>query len=365
MKIMTIVGTRPEIIRLSRIIPLLDRMCHHVLVHTGQNYDPDLSDIFFSQLGIRAPDYYLGCRGTTAAQIGCILTGCEELLIRESPDRLLILGDTNSALSAIIASRHFIPVYHMEAGNRCYDQKVPEEVNRRLVDHVSRFLLPYTERSRLNLLREGIEGQRIFVTGNPIWEVINYYQKQIKDSRAFEQYGLTPGNYILVTLHRTENVDNPSRLKDLVASIKLIEQELSLPILCSLHPHTRARLSALGLTLDGPKIKAVTPLGFFDFVGLEKRAALVLTDSGTVQEECCLLGVPSVTLRDVTERPETVECGSSILAGSRPENVLGAARAALNLGTKWSPPPEYLRDDVSITVARIILGQHLLMEEQR
>jgi UDP-N-acetylglucosamine 2-epimerase (non-hydrolysing) len=359
MKIMTILGTRPEIIRLSRIIEKLDRLADtHVLVHTGQNYDAKLSDIFFDELGVRQPDHYLGARGATfGEQIGQIIASSESLLRSERPDRLLLLGDTNSALSAIVAKRLGIPVYHMEAGNRCYDDRVPEEVNRRVIDHSSDILMPYTERSRKNLLREGIDGHRIFVTGNPILEVIEYYGAQIQSSHAQAKLKLKPREYFLVTMHRQENVDLEDRLRSLVESLAALAREYHLPIIVSTHPRTRALMTQFGLKDDATEgVRFVDPFGFFDFIALERNAFCVLSDSGTVQEECCIFGVPNVTLRDVTERPETVECGSNILSGADPLNVVRCVRTAVDNTTGWTAPAEYLVKNVSNTVVKIVLG---------
>lgn len=357
MKIMTILGTRPEIIRLSRLIPTLDSLCDHVLVHTGQNHDARLSDIFFQELGVRSPDHHLGIAGNTpGTRIGQIIAGSERLLLDERPDRLLILGDTDSGLAALPAKRLGIPVYHMEAGNRCHDDRVPEEVNRRVIDHVSDMLLPYTEGSRRNLLREGVHPARILVTGNPIREVLEHYMEKARDSRALEDLELTSGGYVLATAHRAENVDQPDRLSNLALSLDAVQRELSLPVLVSTHPRTAAMLTRHGIAVGNPSVRFLEPFGFFDFINLQSRAALVLTDSGTVQEECCLLGVPAVTLRDTTERPETLECGSNILSGVEPDKVLACIQSAISLNRKWLPPVEYMSLNVSRVVARIILG---------
>jgi UDP-N-acetylglucosamine 2-epimerase (non-hydrolysing) len=357
MKVMTILGTRPEIIRLSRIIPLLDCYCEHVLVHTGQNYDPTLYDIFFEELGIRPPDHLLECRAESVmGQICEILTECERIIHAEKPDRLLVLGDTNSALSAIVAKRMGIPVYHMEAGNRCYDDRVPEEVNRRIIDHCSDILLPYTERSRANLLREGIPNERIYVTGNPIKEVLDHYAQQIEASNALRNFGLEVGGYFLVTLHRAENVDVEDRLNKFVEAFHKLYVEYKLPVICSLHPRTRNRLQKQPKVLDWEGVRSTEPLGLFDFVHLEKNALCVLTDSGTVQEECCIFKVPAVTIRDVTERPETLDVGSTMLSGAEPESILRCVKTVLGQPRNWSPPPEYLVQDVSSTIVKILLG---------
>lgn len=377
MKVLTILGTRPEVIRLSRVIPKLDALCEHVVLHTGQNYDYRLDGLFFEQLQVRQPDHHLQARGSFGEQIGTILAGCERIMTQWKPDRFLVLGDTNSSLGAIMAKRLGIPVFHMEAGNRCYDDRVPEEVNRRLIDHSSDVLMPYTERSRQNLLREGIEGQRIFVTGNPIFEVLNHYRPGIDGSRILDAMGVAPRQYFLATVHRAENVDDPLRLGQIIESFERVVAEHGMPVIVSTHPRTRARLAARGEQAGNPLLRFCEPFGFFDFVRLEEQARCVLSDSGTVQEECAILRVPNVTLRDTTERPETIECGSNLLSGVEPESVLRCVRTALApVGTVgpvssvsavgevdgsaapcgWSAPPEYLVPHVSDTVARIVLG---------
>jgi len=359
MKIMTVLGTRPEIIRLSRVIEKLDKLSDHILVHTGQNFDPNLSDIFFKELKVREPDHYLGVKGGTfGRQIGQMMEKVDAVLEKEKPDRLLILGDTNSGLSAILAKRRSIPVFHMEAGNRCYDDRVPEEVNRRVIDHSSDILMPYTERSRQNLLKEGIEGQRIFVTGNPILEVISHYEPEIAKTQIHKKLGLKKKKYILVTLHRAENVDLKSRLKNLLDAIDRVQKEYKMPLILSLHPHTRQKITQYTIKLSNPKIHLIDPPGFFSFISLERNAFCVLSDSGTVQEECCIFKIPNVTLRDVTERPETIECGSNILSGAEPEMVSHCVRTVLSSPPDWTPPMEYLEKDVSETVLKIVKGYH-------
>lgn len=356
MRVMTILGTRPEIIRLSRVIALLDDLCEHILVHTGQNYDPTLSDVFFSELSVRKPDHFMDARGTMAGQIAGILAGAEKLFTERRPDRLLILGDTNSGLSAMIAARMRIPVFHMEAGNRCYDDRVPEEINRRVIDHTSDVLMPYTYRSKENLVREGIERERIFVTGNPIFEVLEYYAGRIDGSDVLERMGIEPRGFFLVTLHRAENVDEPARLSRLLAGMSRVAETYDTTMVVSVHPRTASRLEQSGLAPSSPRLRMLAPLGFFDFVKLEKSARLVLSDSGTVQEECAIFRVPNVTLRDVTERPETIECGSNILTGSDPDDVIRTADLALRSPAEWNVPDEYVARGVSLTVARIVLG---------
>ncbi len=357
MKVLTVLGTRPEIIRLSPLIELLDGLCDHVLVHTGQNSDPTLSDVFFEELGVRAPDRYLGIEGPTfAARVAGVISRVGDVLASEQPDRLLVLGDTDSGLSALVAKRLGIRVFHMEAGNRCFDDRVPEEVNRRVIDQSSDVLMPYTERSRANLLAEGIESDSIFVTGNPIKEVMDRHAAAIERSDVLERLGVEDGKYLVLTAHRQETVDVEGLLSSLVEGVTGIARELELPLVCSVHPRTRAKLESFGVKLGGDGVIVSPPLGFFDFVRLERHARCVLTDSGTVQEECCILGVPAVTVRDTTERPETVECGSNLIAGVEPEGIRRCVHTALSGKPHWTPPREYMVDVVSPTAARIVLG---------
>jgi UDP-N-acetylglucosamine 2-epimerase (non-hydrolysing) len=356
-KVLTIFGTRPEIIRLSQVIRQLDRLCDHVLVHTGQNYDPALSDVFFNEMAIRFPDVHLGIQASGfAQQAALILERSAEVLQAQRPDRLLVLGDTNSGLSAIVAARMGIPVFHMEAGNRCYDDRVPEELNRRIIDHCSTVLMPYTHRSKENLLREGIERQRIYVIGNPIYEVLNAHTAPVDASSILKHLDVQPSNYFLATLHRAENVDFPDRLKRLVAGLSAVAEEFGQPIVVSVHPRTTDQMRRHGVSPQSDRVRLVPPLGFFDFVKLERNARCVLSDSGTVQEECCILRVPNVTIRDVTERPETIECGSNVLTGDERDSILTAVRVALTTPPEWLPPAEYVTSNVSATVARIVLG---------
>ena len=362
MKVMTLLGTRPEIIRLCRVIAELDNLCCQVLVHTGQNYDANLSDIHFQQLGVRAPDHYLGATGTFGEQIGTILAGCERLMLAEKPDRFLVLGDTNSSLGAIMAKRLGIPVYHMEAGNRCYDDRVPEEANRRIIDHSSDVLMPYTERSRQNLLREGIPGQRIYVTGNPIYQVIQHHDRLIRQSTVLARLELQAGRYFLVTMHRAENVDVEQRLTGLTVALDRLQREYGMPIIVSTHPRTQARMEAFGLGGGNDQVRFLAPFGFFDFITLERNAFCVLSDSGTVQEECCIFRVANVTIRDVTERPETIECGSNMLSGADPDMIAQCVRTVLDQRCEWPVPPEYLVENVSSTVLKVVLGHPYLAE---
>jgi UDP-N-acetylglucosamine 2-epimerase (non-hydrolysing) len=360
MKIMTILGTRPEIIRLSLVIPLLDRFCQHILVHTGQNYDSRLSKIFFDELAVREPDVYMGVRAAGfGGQIGQILERSEALFLEHRPDRLLILGDTNSGLASIIARRLGIPVYHLEAGNRCYDDRVPEEVNRRVIDHSSSVLMPYTNRSRENLLAEGFPGNRIYVIGNPIKQVIDHFSDKIAASAALEQCNLERRKFFLVTLHRAENVDIESRLRSLIDSFVLLHEEFGFPVVCSLHPRTRSKAEVFGVDLTRAGLSFVEPFSFFDFVRLEQNAFCMLSDSGTVQEEACILGIPNVTIRDVTERPETLDCGSNILSGAEPSAISRAVRLVVEQRPSWLVPTEYLEPLVAETVCRLLLGYRI------
>ncbi len=354
---MTIFGTRPEIIRLSLVMKILDQHTEHITVHTGQNYHESLSDIFIKDLEVRTPDVHFGIIAKSfGEQVGQILSKTDEVLEQFKPDRILILGDTNSALSAIVAARKGVPVYHMEAGNRCYDNRVPEEVNRRIIDHSSAILLPYTERSKENLVSEGIERERIFVTGNPIKEVLDVFDPKIEESDSLEKFAVKPFEYFLVTLHRAENVDLPERLESIFEGFRRVVEKFDKKMLVSVHPRTAEKLDKFGIKTETDKIKLLEPLGFFDFVKLEKNALAVLTDSGTVQEECAIFGIPNVTLRDVTERPETIECGSNILSGAETERILRAVELALAQPANWTAPKEYLSENVSQTVSKIVLG---------
>jgi len=357
MKVMTVLGTRPEIIRLSRVISKLDQLCQHIVVHTGQNFDPNLSDIFFSEMRVRQPDYFLQVKGgSVGEQVGNLFLAVDKVLLAERPDALLILGDTNSGLTSFLAKRMGIPVFHMEAGNRSFDDRIPEEVNRRVIDHSSSVLMPYTQRSKENLLREGIESKRIYVTGNPLNEIINYYSADIQASNVHDRLEIVPGHYFLATMHRAENVDVESRLNNLARALEQVQEKYALPIICSLHPRTRNKMQQYGIGVNNDRIHFLEPLGFFDFIALEKNARCVLSDSGTVQEECCIFRVPNVTLRDVTERPETLECGSNMLAGCEPETILRCVETVLSAPPSWQPPVEYLEKDVSNKVSRIVLG---------
>ncbi|NWQ42656.1 UDP-N-acetylglucosamine 2-epimerase (non-hydrolyzing) [Bacillus sp. EB106-08-02-XG196] len=358
MKIMTILGTRPEIIRLSLIIKKLDYFAEqHTLVHTGQNFTSSLSDIFFEQLGIRKPDFVLqDHQQTLGQQLSEMFKSLEAILLKEKPDKVLVLGDTNSGLSAILAERMGIPVIHMEAGNRCFDLEVPEEKNRRVIDAISSFNLPYTPQSKENLVKEGIPSNRIILSGNPIYEVLENYKKQIEQSDILSKLSLKKENYFLVTTHRAENVDHEDRLLEIIKGINLVAENYQKRVICSIHPRTKSRLESNSSIAVHPLVEFHEPFGFFDFVKLEKNAFCVLTDSGTVQEECCLFFVPTVTIRKTTERPETIECGSNMLSGINANKILDCVHVMVTQPKTWSYPEGYDHKNVSDKVIKILLG---------
>lgn len=326
MKVMTIVGTRPEIIRLARVIDRLDKTegIEHVLVHTGQNYDHNLNQVFFDDLALRAPDHYLGVdTSSLGAVLGGVLVGTEEVLLAERPDAVLVLGDTNSCIATVMAKRMKVPTYHMEAGNRCFDENVPEETNRRLVDHVADFNLAYTEHARRNLLAEGLHPRRVMVTGSPMREVLEHFRQEIEASTALEGLELAPGQYFLVSAHREENVDSPERLRMLLECLNSVHAHFGLPVVVSTHPRTRKRLDELGVEVEGD-IRWLEPFGFHDYNKLQLEAACVLSDSGTISEESSILGFPAVTLRDSIERPEALDAGAIIMTGLNASDVVSA-----------------------------------------
>ena len=357
MKIMTILGTRPEIIRLSRIISKLDKVCEHILVHTGQNYDSKLSDIFFKELGIRQPDYYMRAKGSFGEQISIIMRESEKVLSEYCPDKVLILGDTNSGLSAIIAERMGIPVYHMESGNRCYDKEVPEEMNRNLIDHIATYSFPYTLRSRENLIKEGIDRNKIIVSGNPIHEVLEFYGSQIVASDILEKLNLKSKGYFLATFHRAECVDIQEKLEEIIIGLKLIVGKYQLPIICSIHPRTRDKLDKWGLQVSNKYIRYLNPLGFFDFVKLEHHALCMISDSGTCCEEGTILRTPTIICRDSTERPETIEVGSSILSGINGASILRCTKIMSASKRDWKMPEGYIDENVSEKIVKYLTGR--------
>jgi UDP-N-acetyl-L-fucosamine synthase len=321
--IVTIVGTRPEIIRLSRVIAKLDQTANHIFVHTGQNYDPKLNDIFFEELGVRKPDYFLDVdTSSLGAVMGDTLKKVEEIFIQHKPDGVAILGDTNSAIAAVLAKRMHIPVYHMEAGNRSFDENVPEESNRRMVDHVSDFNMPYNEYSKRNLLNEGMHPRRLMMTGSPMREIMNHHIDDILASNVLEELKLAPQGYFLVSAHRQENVDVPARLQNLLDTLQAIHQKWQLPVLVSTHPRTRKKLEALPGFTETPGVIFHEPFGFLAYNKLQMNAKAVISDSGTIAEESSILGFPAVTIRDSIERPEAIDVAAIVMTGLKTNEVI-------------------------------------------
>jgi UDP-N-acetyl-L-fucosamine synthase len=364
LKVHTILGTRPEIIRLSCVIKRLDAYTEHKIIHTGQNWDPALSAVFFDDLDLRVPDHFLGVGGGTLGEtLGKILIETEKVLLADRPDAVLILGDTNSAISAIIARRLKIPVYHMEAGNRSFDGNVPEETNRKLVDHIADFNLVYTEHARRHLLSEGIAHRRIYLTGSPMREVLAHCRPKIDASDAVSRLGLTAGRYFIASFHREENVDDTHRLRVLVDTMNALAMRHDMPVIVSIHPRTRKRLDALkGLRLDA-RVRPLSPFGFHDYVRLQRDAFCAISDSGTIVEESAILGFPAVTPRDAIERPEGLDVGSIILTGLDREAVVAGVEAATKAfaaraaaGEAHPVPAEYCIDNTSHRVVSLILG---------
>jgi UDP-N-acetyl-L-fucosamine synthase len=358
-RVMTVVGTRPEIIRLSRVMDRLDRTVDHVLVHTGQNWDPLLSDVFFAELELRQPDRFLGVDTSTLGTVlSGVLTGVEQAINDVRPDALLVLGDTNSSIAALMARRMKVPVYHMEAGNRCFDLNVPEETNRRMIDHVSDFNLVYSEHARRNLLAEGLHPRRIMHTGSPMREVLRHYRSKIEASGVLDRLGLAAGGYFLVSAHREENVDRPERLVRLLDCLRAVRDGFGLPVLVSTHPRTRKRLEEHAE--DPTSLADITfhePFGFFDYVHLQTRARCTLSDSGTISEESAILGFPAVTLRESIERPEALDTGAILMTGIDGPAVVEAVKL-LDRGDRdfASCPMDYQVSDTSDRVVRFLLS---------
>jgi UDP-N-acetylglucosamine 2-epimerase (non-hydrolysing) len=358
MKVATLVGTRPELIKLSRVIAELDRAGGHVLVHTDQNYDYELNEIFFRDLGIRRPDHFLEAAGKDLGEtIGNVVARSYALLREIRPDAVLLLGDTNSCLAAISAKRLRIPLFHMEAGNRCFDERVPEEVNRRIVDHVCDINLVYTEHARRYLLAEGLKPDTVIKTGSPMREVLEHYRARIEASDALQRLKLETGRYFVVSVHREENVDSEANLRQLMEALRAVWQRDRLPLVFSTHPRTQERLKAAGVAPDGADIRFLKPLGFFDYVRLQQSASCVLSDSGTITEESSILGFPAVTLRQAHERPEGMDVGTLVMSGLSPAGVqeaIALVRRHHEEGRKFTPAPDYAAADVSAKVVRII-----------
>jgi UDP-N-acetyl-L-fucosamine synthase len=356
LKVMTIVGTRPEIIRLSRVVAALDKATHHILVHTGQNHDHELNSIFFDELELRAPDHDLAAAGETPAEtIGRVIMGADQLLAEERPDAVLVLGDTDSSLSAIAAKRRHIPVFHMEAGNRCFDERVPEEINRRIVDHVADINLPYSSIAREYLLAEGLPADRIIKTGSPLFEVLNHFRSKIDRSDILTRLELKPGGYFLVSAHRAENVDSDERIRLVVRTLEAVAIAFGEPILVTTHPRTRKRIEALSLEFH-PLVRLLKPFGFVDYNSLQLNAHAVLSDSGSISEESAILGFPALNLRDAHERPEAMEEGVVMMTGLDPTRVLQALDLMAIQYTKPLLPSDYAVPNVSEKVVRIILS---------
>ncbi|AUX69624.1 UDP-N-acetylglucosamine 2-epimerase (non-hydrolyzing) [Porphyrobacter sp. HT-58-2] len=364
LKVMTILGTRPEIIRLSRTMARLDRFTDHVLVHTGQNYDSALNQVFFDDLGIRAPDHYLGCGGGTLGEtLGKILIESERVIASERPDAVLVLGDTNSAIAAIIARRMKIPVYHMEAGNRSFDRNVPEETNRKLVDHIADFSLVYTEHARRHLLAEGLPHRRIYLTGSPMREVLDHYRAQIDASDILARLDLAARGYFIVSLHREENVDNSARLTSLVETLNTLAEHYDKPVIVSTHPRTRLRLERLDRVTMDARVRYLPPFGFHDYNHLQMHAYCAISDSGTIAEESSMLGFPAITPRDAVERPEAMDVGCIIVTGLIPAAILDGVAAATAgfaeraaAGLPQPVPLDYTITNTSERVVNLMLG---------
>jgi len=364
LKVMTILGTRPEIVRLSRVIARLDQHTDHCLVHTEQNYDYELNEVFFKDLNVRKPDHFLGTGGGSLGEtMGKILAETEKVIVNDRPDAVLVLGDTNSAIAVIIARRMKVPVYHMEAGNRSFDRNVPEETNRKIVDHISDFNLVYTEHARRHLLSEGIEHRRIYLTGSPMREVLEYYRKEIMASDILNRLKLKAKHYFIVSLHREENVDSSARLSALLAALNALADEYKIPVIVSTHPRTRKRIDALGAKSLNPLMSFNTPFGFHDYNKLQMRAFCTISDSGTIAEESSILDFPAITPRDAIERPEGLDVGCIMLTGLDRDTILNGVEAVtmmsaenVKMGRAKPVPADYCVTNTSERVVNLILG---------
>ena len=354
---MTILGTRPEIIRLSEVIKACDRYFNHILVHTGQNWDYTLGQVFFEELGLRRPDYSLECAGKTLGEtMGNIIAKSFDVLSEEKPDALLILGDTNSALSAISAKRLKVPIFHMEAGNRCFDQNVPEEINRKIVDHISDINLPYTEHSRRYLLAEGFRREHIFVTGSPMREVLERQREKIEASKVLDEFGLQKCGYILLSAHREENIDNEENFISLMTAVNRVAARYGMPVVYSTHPRSKKFIEKRNFQFD-PLVRSLKPFGFIDYNKLQMNAFCVLSDSGTLSEESAMLGFPGVLLRTSTERPEVLDKGTVVIGGIRAEDIEQAIELSKTMAAndeKTVLAPDYTDANVSVKVVKLI-----------
>lgn len=361
LKIMTIVGTRPELIKMSRVIHEFDKNTNHVLVHTGQNYDYELNQIFFDELDIRKPDYFLGAAGENAAQtIGQVIIKSDEVMEKEKPDAVLLYGDTNSCLAVISAKRKKIPVFHMEAGNRCFDQRVPEELNRKVLDHLSDINLVLTEHARRYLIAEGVRPETIIKTGSHMKEVFDFYGSKIQQSNVLKEQDLISKEFFLVSAHREENVDSTENLLSLIESLNALAHTYQFPVIVSTHPRTQNRIDLLPSAELNPKIKFCKPFGFFDYNKLQMEAFCVVSDSGTITEESSILGMPAITIRNAHERPEGMDVGTLIMSGLKPDRVLDAVRIVTSQSKLEGAPsgvvPDYEVSDVSKKILRIVLS---------
>lgn len=361
LKVMTLLGTRPELIKMSRVITELDRQVNHVLVHSGQNYDFELNQVFFDDLEIRKPDHFLGAAGETAAQtIAEVIAKADAVFELEKPDALLLYGDTNTCLAVIAAKRRKIPIFHMEAGNRCFDQRVPEELNRKVLDHLSDINMVLTEHARRYLIAEGIRPETIIKTGSHMHEVLEYYMPKIEQSEVLSREGLETGKFFVVSAHREENVDTPENLRDLLATLRALADEYVYPVIISTHPRTRKRLEALGESLEHPLLRFVKPFGLLDYIKLQMSAFCVLSDSGTITEEASLLNLAAVTLRNAHERPEGMDEGTLIMSGLKKDSVLAAVKVITSqhsAGERMIPlVPDYEGGPVSQQVVRVVLS---------
>ena len=366
LKLMTVLGTRPEIIRLSEVIKCADKYFDHILVHTGQNYDRTLNQVFFENLQLREPDHYLDAVGDNLGQtMGNIIASSYELMQEVQPDAVLILGDTNSALSAISAKRLKIPIFHMEAGNRCWDWNVSEMINRKIVDHISDINMPYTEHSRRYLLSEGIDGKTIFVTGSPMKEVILKHKDEIEASNVLDELGLKKDGYILVSAHREENIDIEENFMSLMNAINHMAQKYDMPVIYSTHPRSRKFIEKRGFKFD-ERVRSLKPFGYFDYNKLQQNAFLVLSDSGTLSEESAMLDFPAVLIRTSTERPEVLDKGSIVIGGIKTEDVEQAAELARSMydnGELIKESPDYEDENVSVKVVKLILSYAKIVNE--
>jgi len=369
LKVVTVVGTRPELIRLAMVMKRLDQFVDHIIVHTGQNYDYELNEVFFEELGIRQPDYFLGVDTSTLGKtLGEILIKTEEVLMKEKPDAFLVLGDTNSATALIMAKRMKIPSYHMEAGNRSFDANVPEEINRKLVDHLADFNLVYTEHARRHLLSEGLSHRFIYLTGSPMLEVLKAHESSIKNSTILDELKLEQGKYFIVSVHREENVDSPDNLKKVVACLKSLYDKYKFPVVVSTHPRTKNRLEKLGEDMSGYDIRFLKPFGFFAYNKLQEKSFCAVSDSGTISEESAILNFPAVTLRNSLERPEALDSGSIILTGLDPDVLLSSVDLAVqesNLYAIREIPEAYKVKNTSLRVVKLMMGTAKLTNKWR